>query len=348
MKYPYYIVAPRYIRTSAGVRVLYKLCDLINKSGGSAFIYLRPYSNFDLSGSPMDVAPFLTEKIAAYHFENGLTPIVIYPEIFDISKFNAPFRVRYLLNYDQLFFSNKALDGDDYLIAYSTNIANQLAVDKPISTIFLPVSDPIFFCPPKIENRHGAVFYAGKYKYHFGGKTFSITDGLPEITRDEPGSQSPEQIRKLFQESEFFYCYEDSALALEAMLCGCPTILLPNDHFKKPLGQKELLGLGYAWGTAPEAIANAKKTVHQVRERYLDLLEIAQINIALFIKSSQEFAASTPYKIRFAANELRKPSNLQKLEGLIYFLSDNIRDKGLIYTLKTIYKRISSNRLKLF
>ena len=348
MKHPYYIVAPRYIRTSAGVRVLYKLCDLINKSGASAFIYLRPHSNIDLSCSPMDVAPFLTEKIAAYHFENGLTPIVIYPETFDISKFNAPFRVRYLLNYDQLLFANNSLGNDDYLIAYSENIADQIMVKKPFSTIFLPVSDPIFYCPPKIENRRGGVFYAGKYKYHFGGKTFSITDGLPEITRDQPGSQSPEEIRKLFQESEFFYCYEDSALALEAMLCGCPTIFLPNDHFKKALGQKELQGLGYAWGSTPEEIAHAKKTVHQVRERYLGLLEIAQTNISLFIKSSQELAASKPYETPFAKNELRKPSSLQKMEGLMHFLSDNIRDKGLITTFKTIFKRIASNRLKLF
>jgi hypothetical protein len=296
----------------------------------------------------MDVAPFLTDKIATYHFENGLTPVVIYPETFDISKFNAPFRVRYLLNYDKLLFSNKALDNDDYLIAYSENIADQIMVKKPFSTIFLPVSDPIFYCPPKIENRHSGVFYAGKYKYHFGGKTFSITDGLPEITRDEPGSQSPEQIRRLFQESEFFYCYEDSALALEAMLCGCPTIFLPNEHFKKALGQKELQGLGYGWGSTPGEIAHAKKTVHQLRERYLELLEIAKTNISLFVKSSQELAASKPYETPFAKNELRKPSPLQLMEGLVYFLSDNVRDKGLIATLKIIYKRIASNRLKLF
>jgi hypothetical protein len=132
------------------------------------------------------------------------------------------------------------------------------------------------------------------------------------------------------------------------MLCGCPTILLPNDHFKKVLGQKELLGLGYAWGTAPEEIAHAKKTVHQVRERYLDLLEITQMNISLFIKSSQELVSSMSYNTRFAKNELRKPSCLQKFECLIYFLLDNVRDKGLTATFRTICKRISSNRLKLF
>jgi hypothetical protein len=348
MKHPYYIVAPRYIRTSAGVRVLYKLCDLINKSGSSAFIYLRPHSNIDLSCSPMDVAPFLTDKIAAYHFENGLTPIVIYPETFDISKFNAPFRVRYLLNYDQLLFSNKDLDNDDYLIAYSENIASKLKIEKPISTILLPVSDPDFFCPPKNENRHGAVFYAGKFKYHFGGKTFPITNNLPEITRDEPESQSPQDIRKLFQESEFFFCYEDSSLAIEAMLCGCPTIYLPNDYFQNTLSQKEMLGLGYAWGTAPDQIRHAKDTVHLVRSHYLELLKSAQRDIEKFIQSSQKLVASMPYRVRFAKKELRKPSLLQKLEGITYFLSDNIQDKGITNTIKTIYKRIRSNRLNLF
>jgi hypothetical protein len=348
MKHPYYIVAPRYIRTSAGVRVLYKLCDLINKSGASAFIYLRPHSNIDLSCSPMDVAPFLTDKIATYHFENGLTPVVIYPETFDISKFNAPFRVRYLLNYDKLLFSNKALDNDDYLIAYSENIADQLTVKKPISTIFLPVSDPIFYCPPKIENRHGGVFYAGKYKYHFGGKTFSITDGLPEITRDEPRSQSPEEIRKLFQESEFFYCYEDSALALEAMLCGCPTVFIPNKFFTETLANQELLGLGYAWGTSEQEIQRAKNTVHLVRNRYIELVNNAQYEIKKFVDKTQLIAQRTSYKKMFAANLLPEPSNIDLSMSYYWMIRDSISDKGLLTTLKIIAKRIRAFRLKIF
>lgn len=348
MKHPYYIVSPRYIRTSAGVKVLYRLCDLINKSGGSAFIYLRPSMHPNLSCSPMDIAPFLTEKIAQYHFDNGLTPIVIYPENFDISLFNAPFRVRYLLNYSQLLFSNNSLDNDDYLIAYSENILNQISVNIPFSTLFLPVSDPIFYCPPAREKRHGAVFYAGKYKYHFGEITLPITDGLAEITRDEFRSQTPEEIRRLFQESEFFYCYEDSALALEAMLCGCPTIFIPNDHFRMPLAQKELLGLGYAWGVDIEQIEHAKKTVGQLRNRYLELIEISKKEVNEFIYKSQDLVKDKAYLTRFAVNEIRGPSVLQIMEGFIHFLSDLIRDKGLLGTLKIIKKRIASNRLRLF
>ena len=345
---PYYIVAPRYIRTSAGVRVLYKLCDLINKAGGSSFIYLRPYSDPDLSCSPLDIAPFLTNKIASYHFEIGLTPIVIYPETFNIKPFDAPFKIRYFLNYNQLLFSNNTLEDDDYFLSYSKNIAKKINLDKPITTLFLPVSDPIFYSPPEIEKRNGAIFYAGKFKYHFGGKTFPITDGLLEITRDKMSSQTPDELRKLFQESELFYCYEDSALALEAMLCGCPTIFLPNEHFQETLGDKELLGLGYAWGAEEKQIEHAKRTVQKVRERYIELSDLANKEVIDFIHKTQLMVKNRAYTKPFAPNRIHKSSWLQKIENIFYFLLDNIEDRGVRATLKIIYKRLSSKRLRLF
>jgi hypothetical protein len=123
MKHPYYIVSYRYIGTSAGVRVLYKLCDLINKAGGSAFIYLRPHLNHELASSPMDVAPFLTKSVVDYHFNNKITPIVIYPEIFLVDRFSAPVRIRYILNYENFLFKNVHLDRDDYLVAYGENLS---------------------------------------------------------------------------------------------------------------------------------------------------------------------------------------------------------------------------------
>lgn len=347
MKYPYYIVAPRYIRTSAGVRVLYKLCDLINKAGGSAFIYLRPHSNHDLASSPMDVAPFLTRKIVDYHFDNGQTPIVIYPETFRISRFSAPVRVRYILNYDDLLFQNDSLEDDDYLLSYSANIASKIHIDKPASTIFLPVSDPTFYCPPIHEKRNGGVFYAGKFKYRFSGKTFPITNGMPEITRDQLNSQTPEQIRALFQSAEFFYCYEDSALALEAMLCGCPVVFLPNEYFQQTLGAQEMAGLGYAWGNSPEQLAHAKATVKQARERYLFLLDQAGLAVKTFIHNSQGLAENVPYKEPFAIRFLTAPSALQKILDLTRFFREVIQDKGLRKTIHIVAKRLRSGRITL-
>jgi hypothetical protein len=347
-RFPYYIVSPRYARTSAGVRVLFRLADLINRSGGSAFILLSPRFNHDLASSPMDVAPFLNRKIVDYHFENGLTPIVVYPETVRVSKFSPPVRVRYLLNYDDLLFHNEPLDADDYLLTYSEAIADKVCIDKPRRTIFLPVSDPVYFCPPKeLVVRSGGAFYAGKFKYHFGGKSFPITDGMVEITRDRPDSQTPEQIRSLFQRVEFFYCYEDSALALEAILCGCPTVFLPNEHFVRPLGGKELRGLGYAWDASPEQMRHARDTVVAARAEYLRRLDEIEDQVKAFITDTQAIATGRPYVTPFAAGFLKSPGVFQRAIDITCFLRDVVDDKGWLGTLRIVAKRLSSGRFQI-
>lgn len=345
-RHPYYIISPPYVRTSAGVRVLYKLADLINKAGGSAYMYLRPHANHESAASPMDIAPFLTQKTIDYHFNNGVTPIVIYPETVKVSKFNPPVRVRYLLNYDDLLFKNDPLTDDDYLLSYSKNIEEKITADRPKQTLFLPVSDPVFYCPPPQETRRkGACFYAGKFKYKFNGKTYSVTNGLPEITRDQPTSQTPEEIRTLFQKSEYFYCYEDSALALEAMLCGCPTVFLPNDNFHRTLGSQEIAGLGYAWGTNEEQIAHAKATVGKLRERYLEILNESQSLVSDFMRKTQKIAEEIPYQSPFLLGIKIPNSEIGRAIDFFYFIKDSIGDRGLKDFIKIALKRIKSGRV---
>jgi hypothetical protein len=283
-----------------------------------------------------------------YHFNNGMTPIVIYPETFRIEDFSAPVRVRYILNYDDLLFKNDSFNNDHYLLTYSRNIAEKLHTTKPENTIFLPVSDVNFYYPPENENRNGGVFYASKFKDHFSGKTFPITDGMPEITRDKLDSQTPEQIRKLFQTSEVFYCYEDSALALEAILCGCPVVFLPNEFFQQTLAAKEMDGLGYAWGDSPEQLTHAKATVRRARERYLFLLEQASSAVKVFIENTQPLAENVTYKVPFASGFMRDPSVVQKILDLVRFLREVIEDNGLKKTLLIVFKRLRALRLKIY
>ncbi len=341
----YYIVAPRYTRTSAGVRVLYRLVDLLNKRGASAFIYLRPDSGPYDGGSPSDIAPILTRKTVDYHFRSGLTPIVIYSEVVDVEKFAPPVRVRYVLNYEGHL--NPGMEGkdDDYVLAYSDRVAAEIQTEVPKSVLFIPVSDPSFFRPPPTGTlRKGGVFYAAKYQYLFRGETFPLTDGMVEITRDRPDSQTPEQIRDLFQSAEFFYCYEDSALAIEAILCGCPAVFLPNDHFKGALGGKELGGLGFAVGTSPDQLAHAKATVAAARDHYLKVLDNLEPQVDAFIEATQKLAASRPYTRPFAEGYLRPPGLLQRALSMSRFMRDVIEDRGLLNTFKLIVKRLRARR----
>lgn len=348
LRNPYYIIAPRYTRTSAGVRVLYRLAHLLNKQGYPAFIFLWPDFGKSYGGSPSDVAPFLTSSVVDYHFNVGVLPIIIYPEVSVVDRFDPPFRVRYVLNYEWLSLSCSNLSTDDFVLAYSEQISREIKSELPQASLFIPISDPSYFHPPKNERmRSGGVFYCGKYKYTFGGSPISLTKGMPEITRDRPDSQTPEQIRALFQSAEFFYCYEDSALAIEAILCGCPTVFLPNEYFKGPLGSKELGGLGYAVGTSPEQLAHAKATVVAAREHYLKLLDDLDPKVVAFIEASQKLAAGRPYTKRFAVGYLRPPGILQRALDLSRFMRDVIEDRGWIGTLKVIVKRIKAGRFKI-
>ncbi len=344
--HPYYIISPKYTRTSGGVRTLFRLADNINKLGGDAFIFLWPYCNHELATSPMDVAPFLTKKIVDYHFEKGLTPIVIYPETIRVSRFNPTVRVRYLLNYNELFFQNEPLESDDYLLFYSKAIADQVAVKKPSSTLYLPVTDTNFFSPP-IEPvcRSGSAFYAGKYKYRFGGKTFPITDGMQEITRDRPDSQTPQQIRDLFRSIEFFYSYEDTALALEAILCGCPVVFLPNEHFTKPLGGNELKHFGIAWGATPEQMYHAQQTVAAARVEHLRRVDEVINQIQRFVSDTQAIASCKSYKTPFGQGELRSPGLMLKIISTVSLLRDVTVERGMKNTIATVIKRILAKRL---
>lgn len=347
---PFYIIAPRYTQTSAGVRVLYKICDLINKNGYSAYIFLRPHIKLGLIFPDNFTAPILTAEIRDYHFNNGLTPIVIYPETFSISKFNAPFRVPYFLNYPELLSQKKASKDDNYILSYSMNISKKIMSTLPGKVIFLPVSDHNFFIPPsknKNSMRSGSVFYAGKYKYHFNGTLFDITKNSIEITRDQPFSQSREQIRKLFQEADLFFCYEDSALALEAILCECPVVFLPNKHFKECLGSHELNGLGFAWGLSNKKIQHARKTVKIARARYIKLLKESNSSVKSFADEVQLLVKAIKYNKPFADDYLKNKFSFFFFGGYTRFFIEYIQDHGFRKFFKTLFKRIKFRRFKL-
>ena len=347
-KYPYYIVAPPYTRTSAGVRVLYKLCDMINKKGYSAYIFQLPYLSYDISSSPCYVAPLLNKKIIDYHFNNKMTPIIIYPETIQIDKLSSPYSVQYFLNYTNNL--DKNLFGyDDYLLAYSSNILKKIKKLNLSSKLNIIVSDPDFYCYPSSRTvRSGSVFYAGKYKYNYGGKLSAVTDGMIEITKDKKDSQSPEEIRDLFQKSELFYSYEDSSLNLEAMLCGCPVVLIPNEFYKETLAKKELNGLGYAWGNSPQEIAHAKSTVKLVRKRFFYLMNQTDIDLDIFLKNTQQQVSMKKYKKPFADKIIKSPSYVYYVFSYFMFIKEVIKQNGIIKTFNIIFNRIRKGRISIY
>lgn len=344
---PYYVVAPRYVRTSAGIKVLHFLCHALNRMGETAFLIIYPHSPPYLSTHPALNTPVLTKRVMDYHRESGLTPITIYPENMRGNPLNAPFVVRYVLNYAGLLGGDEVYPDSEYCISYSEAIA--ATVPQSRHTIFIPASDPQFFTPPPVgATRRGGCFYAGKYKYYHGGKTFPVTDGMEEILRDRPDAQTPDQIRDLFQRCEVFYCYENSALAIEAMLCGCPVVFLESEHFTDLIGKAELGTFGYVWGDDPAGLERAKETVGLARERYMEMFARAEQEVRCFVQQTQATVQHVAYDKAMSDTYVPKMRASERYLSVIRTIWLMVREKGFIATVNVIRNRLKSGRTKLY
>ncbi|MDE8344755.1 MAG: hypothetical protein POH28_01070 [Acidocella sp.] len=175
--------------------------------------------------------------------------------------------MRYVLNFPGHLAGDLSYKKDEIVFGYSTVLAEAAGAAEQI--LFIPASDTSIFKAESPRERQGTCFWAMKYRLVHGGETLSVTDGSVEITREQENSQTPEEIAELFRSSELFYTYENTALALEAALCLCPTVFLPNQWLTEAIAMKEMGMDGFAWGTDAAEIARAKATVHLARDRYL-------------------------------------------------------------------------------
>jgi len=289
-RHPYYIVAPAYTRFSAGVRALHLLCHALNLQGQSAFLLIhRRQPEGAPAVDPELLTPRLTDDIVRHHHEGGITPITVYPETITGNPFRAPFVVRYVLNYPGLLGGDRVYARDEMVYGYSATLAE--AAGHPEKVLFLPVSDTRYFYPPKAEApRSGACYYAQKYSVLHPEDNLSDGSRGFEITREF----SLRELGDIFRRVELLYCYENSSTALEATLCGCPVVLIPNRHLTERIGAEVVGWDGYAWGDTPEEIERAKATVGQAGENYRDAQREFWRRLDEFISDTQAEAARRP------------------------------------------------------
>jgi len=293
--HPYYIVAPRWTYSSAGVRALHLLCHALNRSGLKAFLVHYPFEDHPRSWTNYELwTPVLDHQQAKRHLEQGLTPIVLYPEIVSGNPLKAPLVARWVMNFPGLLGGDSVYGMDEVCFGYSRELA--AAAGNPEQVLHLPTVDTRIFHPSNDHSeRRGGCFYALKYKNVHRGILDPITNGCFEITRGLSDSLSPVELAQLLRRSEIFYTYENTALATEAILCGCPAVFIPNPHLTEMIGQEELGKDGFAWGTDPAAIAQARATVSHGAINYLNTYNLFWDQLAAFVKISQERAKSVPY-----------------------------------------------------
>ena len=317
--HPYYIVAPPYTRYSAGVKSLHLLCHSLNLRGQQAFMILLPDLPIGLPAlNPNLLTPRLTQDIADNHLAAGRCPVVVYPESISGNPMRAPLVVRYVLNFPGLLGGEKTYPPEDILFGFSSVLAK--SVGQPDNALFVPVVNiNIFRHSVEAEPRSGSCFYAKKFKDQFPNGLFEQTKDSIEITFQ----YSLEEMADIFRRCEYMYCYENTAVALEAQLCGCPVVFLPNPHLTDIIGTSELGREGYAWGDSPEQLEWAKRSVHKVYENYLETQDRFWKQLDHFMNVTQKAADGRPFvqPLRFPFPRASKISlKFRKIIALVRML----------------------------
>lgn len=291
---PYYIHAPNFSKNSAGIRVLYTLCDQLRRRGYDAYI---------VGANPLCMIPetlkirFLDKKVALQHFANGQLPIVLYSEVVHGNSLNAPFYIRYYLNYHKHFGVDLSDDEPNLIYVYSNSINEVDGFDA--DRLFIPVvKRSVFHLPSHANERSGSCYAAMKFKYFHGQEPFDVPEGSVEITRDLRNSLTTEQVADLFRRCEYFYCFDNTALAIEATLCGCLTVMMPNKYLSKEsvIAKEEFGGLpGIAWNNSKEEIERAKAELESANQSYEKVLQRTDAEIDAFIVKTQQAVSSAAY-----------------------------------------------------
>ncbi len=297
-KFPYYVYAPRWITSSAGIKALHYFCHSLNEAGFPAYLILTEGEH---RGEPRVNAflrtPILTNEIAESHYREGLTPIVVYSETIAGNPLNATAIVRYLMNYSGVLGGELKFEDNEMIIAFSKRISQDYSRKNgaPLPPVlFLPPIDP----RELIRNDKKEPFqlvYAGKYR-SFIGKPPKV-GRLPtvEIFRDGPRMQSRKQVIDLLSRASVLYCFENSSIVTEAILSGTPVHFVVNEFLGEIIASYELGNGGLAASDNDDEIGRAQNTISLGIDAYYKSIMNYQADLKVFISSSQQYASSEGY-----------------------------------------------------
>lgn len=341
-KSPYYIYTPRWIESSAGIRVLHYLCHALNCVGEEAFLILSDIPNKrEPRINPKLKTPILTQEQALAHFRGNRNPIVIYPETIKGNPLGAINTVRYLLNYAGLLGGNSTFHPDEYVIAFSQNIGKhyqEISNNVVAKILFVPPVNPSEF---KINNQKKPfqLVYAGKYRSFIGPPP--QVGNLPtiEIRRDGKEMQSRKSLKKLLADASVLYCFENSSLITEAILSGTPVLLVANEFFGSMIAESELGWGGVRFITDENALENATSTIEEGIKSYNE-------SIDLFTQSLQEFISGS--QIHFLENHSGIQSQIHLRKDHYIFFTHKIslgleilKSKGMLAFTRVVFHYFS-------
>ena len=273
----YLLLAQPYVPNSAGVGCSYRLCHELNVRGYPSFM-VDTYRT-----APQWTAPLISWKEGRRLARQGY--IAVYPENVVGNPLAATTVARWVLNRPGLLGGRPMYDDSELIFNYS-DVYKAYIHNAIAGKLYMPTIDQsIFFCEDdNLSRRTLECFYVGKSTWKDGvidrNKTF-------EITRRSP---SKSELGKLFRASRVLYCFDNSTILIyEALLCGCPVVVIPDGTQTRSDYEKLELGAeGIAWGM--EERDRVRVDVQRLQRRYQAIEEEFLVQLAQFIAITQQTA----------------------------------------------------------
>ncbi|MFZ4598930.1 MAG: hypothetical protein ACOYNN_09820 [Terrimicrobiaceae bacterium] len=245
---PFIIYTYDYNPGIGGVKVMHKLCDLLNRSGYQA--YLMPiHIREDFYTCSDYVTPVVPQNLLN-DIENC---IVVYPEGIRYNPLNSKNVIRWILGpskqEDAQTYSKEDLIYwymDYYYTDYLGQRENQLMISEFHTDIFTNIN----------TKREGSCYTIRKATptqlVHPKDSIFIPFNAAGDLIA----------VANLFNNTEKFYCYDNyTFLSIQAAMCGCTSIVIPDGIKTKSewLSGSRLSQYGVAYGE--EDISRAIETV---------------------------------------------------------------------------------------
>ena len=292
--HPYFIYAPRWISSSAGIRALHYLCHSLNQLGQKAYLVMTEVAHHgEPRISPILNTPILSQEISEAYFRAGINPVVIYAETIPGNPLGSTCVVRYLLNYAGALGGDEDFSDNEIIIAFSKKISehySRISKSEKPPVLFLPPIDPRDFTK-NLEKKPYQVVYAGKYRIFVGKPPKVGTLPTVEIFRDGPRMQSRKQVIEILRNATIVYSFENSSIVTEAILSGTPAAFVPNKFLGDIIAEFELGNDGIVAGDSNSDLEEAQNSIDAGIAKYYESIETYMLNLEKFVGFTQERAS---------------------------------------------------------
>lgn len=326
----FYIYAPPWRDSSAGIRVLHYLCHSLNTIGCQAWLVLtNPKSKGQLVNPNLNT-PVLSKLQSRIHVKSGISPVVVYSETILGNPLNATRVMRWVLNFPGALGGYLHFPTKDFLVAYSRKI--QDCVPNCTNVLFLPAVD-LNELPIGIPKENGlALVYAGKYRSYIGAPPM-LPDNPIELFRDGEAKLSRKEFLNELGRAEKIYLFENSSVATEAVLLNTIAIFVQNKFLGSIIAESELGNGGVSIGFGENELERARWTLPEARIKYEEAQENFWKQLKSIVENSIEHFQHRPVQLK----QINVPTGHYGLfRHRVRLIEGIVRQKGAKAALQTI------------